>query len=439
MEILQPTVELTPEEIDAKQRKIDEASFQMYENTKEQTRKIMRAKKTKDGNRMYTDEQIEAQIKLIERSQADVIDDYVARGGNYSDLEALVGGKKKGRKKKVTDDEFEPVETIARPNKRREIDDREIEEDVERDINMLPKKSQGGNRETYDYIPLPSKGECYKSKIAKMPVAELTAYDENMIVAPNLYRDNLIIDTILEEKILNDTIDPADLLEGDRDAIILYLRANGYGVEYPITVTDEETGKQFDTIIDLSKIQYKPFKLKGDENGWFDYTLPVGGNEIKFKFLTHRDNLKLRKREELENVAVKKERLADFAERLNEFVENDEILDKVQKVKVNEGIRAIEDWANEIDEEEGVRYTHLVTNKLEASIMSVDGITDRKIIKKFVRSMSVKDSSSLRKYILENEPGVDYNFKIERPKELGGGSIDTFLQFDQYIFLNIAE
>ena len=210
-------------------------------------------------------------------------------------------------------------------------------------------------------------------------------------------------------------------------------------MDYPITVTDDATGKQFNTTIDLTKIKYKPFKLKGDENGWFDYTLPIGKNEIKFKFLTHRDNLKLRKKEEIEDVAVRKERLKEYADTLNEFLESEEDLDNAIRVKVSDGINAINDWSDSIDEENGIRYTHLVTNKLEASIMSVDGITDRKIIKKFVRNMNVRDSSSLRRYILDNEPGVDYNFTIERPKELGGGSINTFLQFDKYIFLNIAE
>ena len=64
-----------------------------------------------------------------------------------------------------------------------------------------------------------------------------------MIVSPNLYRDNLILDYILQEKLLSQEIDPMDLLEGDRDAIILFLRASGYGNEYPISATDEETGK----------------------------------------------------------------------------------------------------------------------------------------------------------------------------------------------------
>lgn len=70
--------------------------------------------------------------------------------------------------------------------------------------------------------------------------------------------------------------------------------------------------------------------------------------------------------------------------------------------------------------------------------MAVNGITDKQYIYDFIRRMSVKDSSALRKYIQQNEPGVDYNIEVERPASLGGGSMKTFLQLDQFLFLNIA-
>ena len=52
--------------------------------------------------------------------------------------------------------------------------------------------------------------------------------------------------------------------------------------------------------------------------------------------------------------------------------------------------------------------------------------------------MPVKDSLALRKYITENEPGMDFNIEVEKPESLGGGSQKLFLQFDQFMFLNIA-
>ena len=69
--------------------------------------------------------------------------------------------------------------------------------------------------------------------------------------------------------------------------------------------------------------------------------------------------------------------------------------------------------------------------------MEINGITDRQYIYNYVRNMSVKDSSALRNYISNNEPGLDFNIEIEKPASLGGGSMPMFLSLDQYLFLNI--
>ena len=127
----------------------------------------------------------------------------------------------------------------------------------------------------YDIIQLPSNGQTYKSKIDRVPVAYLTAYDENMITSPNLYRDGLVIDFLLKNKIMNKSINVDELVSGDADAIILFLRATSYGPDFPIVVNDPDTGEQIETTVDLTTLKPKDFKLVGDENGWFEYETPV--------------------------------------------------------------------------------------------------------------------------------------------------------------------
>ncbi len=417
---------------------IDRASYEMYEKTIAETVKNMKEKIDKDGNRIFPDDKIQEQVDLLKRSQEDIYDDYIARGGDPEELKK----KKRVRKTKsnITDSIAasisESVNNAPSP-KKEEKNVFKAEETFNRDLSFIPKKNSFENHESFDMIPLPSKGECYKTKTSKVPVSYLTAYDENMIIAPNLYRDNLIIDTILEQKVMSDEVATGDLLEGDRDAIILFLRASGYGNEYPITATDDVTGEQFDTTVDLSQIQFKPFNLKGDANGYFDYELPLSKDQIKFRFLSHQNNLDLQKFEEMENEVLKKARLSYFAGEIDEFIESDKTLDRAAKAKAREAVRTLENWSDSIDEEE-LLYTHSVTNRLEMSIMSVNGVTDRGYIRDYVRKMNVKDSSALRKYINENEPGLDYNLTIEKPESLGGGSMSVFLQTDQFIFLNIA-
>ena len=123
----------------------------------------------------------------------------------------------------------------------------------------------------YDVIPLPSDGQCYSHKIGRLAVAYLTASDENLIASPNMYRDGKVIDVILDRKILDKRVKANELCKGDRDAVILWLRATGYGNNFPITVTNPKNNKKYDVNFDLSTLKYLPFNLKGDKRSLFKY------------------------------------------------------------------------------------------------------------------------------------------------------------------------
>lgn len=412
-----------------KQMETLKCSYEMYEETKKTTLKSMKTATNEDGTKKFTQEDIDNEMKLIEEAQADVLMKYEMFGG---DPEELKKAKKKKTNKSIAKNVLDMVS--------KEIEEKTGEDNVTPIIeeNFLPSKQDYDPHNSFDVIPLPSKGECYKNKKSKIAVEYLTAYDENMIISPNLYRDNLILDYLVNEKVV-DNIDTGELLEGDRDAIILFLRASGYGNEYPITATDNETGVEFDTVIDLSKLKFKEFNLKGDENGWFDFKLPLSQRDVKFRFLTHKDMQTLDKVDEIETKRLMKERLRMIVETLDTFVENETNIDKNEKAKVRQAIRTIDNWQEGLDDDIALKYTHVVTNRLELQVMAVDGNTDRKYVREFVRNMSVRDSSALRKYIAANEPGIDYNIEIEKPESLGGGSMRVFLQLDQYLFLNVAE
>ena len=75
---------------------------------------------------------------------------------------------------------------------------------------------------------------------------------------------------------------------------------------------------------------------------------------------------------------------------------------------------------------------------LEMQIMEYDGNADRKFIHEAVKRKPSMDALKLRRYILDNEPGMDFNVEIKRPESLGGGSFTTFLEWDDTIFFNIA-
>ena len=431
---------ITPEEekiFIEKSLKQLKVSYDMYEETKRQTERKMKAKLNPDGTRKYTQADIDKEINTIEVAQNDVVEQYVGYGGKEEDI------RKKTRRKShvaAVDDISKVANEIAQTDaaNRQAINAARNETETHLEQEYVPKRSTFDAGATFDVVNLPSKGEAYKDKIKKVSVSYLTAYDENMIVSPQLYKDNLILDYILNEKLLSKEIDPMDLLEGDRDAIILFLRMNGYGNDYPITATDDITGKEFSTNVDLSKLKFKDFNLTGDSNGWFPYVLPESGIEIKFRFPTHRDTLILDRMRIAEDAKLRKESIENYVKSLDAFVEADKTLKSDEKTEVRQAIRRIEMWADNMDDDD-IKFNKSLTNRLNLLIMAVDGITDREYISNFIRTMRVKDSSSLRKYISENEHGIDYNITIERPASLGGGSFETFLQLDQFLFLNIPD
>jgi len=290
----------------------------------------------------------------------------------------------------------------------------------------------------YDVISLPSNGECYKNKIGRIPVSYLTAYDENIITSPNLYRDGLVIDYLLKNKIVNKDINVEELVSGDVDAIVLFLRATSYGVDFPVSVTDPDTGENIETTVDLSKIKTKEFKLKGDENGHFSYTLPKSGVEVKFKYLTRKEENDLRLLSRIESEGMNALDLKDANRTINNLLKADTILEPKEKSVILDATRKINDWIKKIEDRHEDKYNKAITNRMEMQIVAINGNYDREYVRKAIYNMPANDSLQLRRYMIENEPGLDFEVEIERPESLGGGSFKTFLEWNDTVFWNIA-
>ena len=395
-----------------------------------------------------------ASVKQIQRAQDEVIEHI-----NSIDPTALETSIKK-KKEKTQNDLFggtdlsifdfmdddkssAPVATSAPVEEKREVEPIETPS-----YDFTPRESVQAEPTTfsnidgnvqYDVIQLPSNGQCYKSKVDRVPVAYLTAYDENIITSPNLYKDGLVIDFLLKNKIVNNEINVDDLVSGDADAIILFLRATSYGAEFPIVVSDPETGEQIESIVDLTTLKPKEFKLIGDENGHFDYTLPITKAKVKFRYLTRKMEKQLKKITELENYGTKALTLDYEGDFISQMVETDEILTSAEKNTMRESLKVMKKWAESMRKRNDSSFTKIMTNTMLLHIVSINGNSDKGYIKKFVNSMPARDALMLRRYISDNKPGIDFDIEVKRPESLGGGSFKTFLNWDDSIFLNIAD
>ena len=289
----------------------------------------------------------------------------------------------------------------------------------------------------YDIISLPSGGECYPSKTKKLAVSYLTAFDENIITSPNLYEDNLVMDFLLKNKVVDKNFDVKNLVAGDADAIVLWLRATGYGPEMPVTVTDPE-GHEFGYTVDLSKLKYKKFKLKGDDEGLFDFETPLSHDKIKFRFLTRGDERKLDSLYNVDNTNAQKLVVVDHLNKIKNILAESKDVDNLNDAERIDLYNRLQAWVDRTKDGITAPYGHLITNRMEMNIVEVNGNRDRDFIHKYVMRMRSLDSLSFRKYVLDNEPGVNFEVEVERPASLGGGSFTTFLPWNDTVFLHIA-
>jgi hypothetical protein len=219
----------------------------------------------------------------------------------------------------------------------------------------------------FDVLPLPSRGLLYPGRPDSVKVEFLTASDENILTSPNLIRSGKVLDILLQKKIKSSEIPYEQMLVGDRNAIMIWLRATGYGEMYPVKMTDPATGEEFETEIDLSALGTKQLSAQPDENGEFSFDLPRSKKKIKFKLLTVADETAISKKTEQRNKATKS------------------------------------------------LISNALTYRLQAQIKEIDGNRDPNVIAKFIEVMPAYDSLKFREYSDEIEPGVELEVEVEGP------------------------
>ena len=395
-------------------------------------------------------------VKQIERAQQEVID-------HINSIDPTVLGTTKAKKtslsstaKKTTPQQnlFQDTDMsifdMLEDNEKARQEEAAIEaaESSATEIDMAPSDTTISNEATfnnmdttaqYDVIQLPSNGQCYRSKVDRLPVAYLTAYDENIITSPNLYKDGLVLDYILKSKVVNSEINVEDLVSGDADAIILFLRATSYGPDFPIVVNDPDSGEQIETTIDLTTLKPKDFKLIGDENGHFEYVTPIKKDRIKFRYLTRKQERQLKQVTEIESCGTKAHMLDREKETLSAALMNDKYISENDRKSMRVALKAMENWSKKLHEVNNSEFTKIMTNNMQLQIVAVNDNYDRDFVRRYINTMPARDSLMLRKYINDNKPGIDFTITVERPESLGGGSFSTFLNWDDSVFLNISD
>ena len=211
----------------------------------------------------------------------------------------------------------------------------------------------------HDVVQLPSQGIFYKNKKKSIKVGYLTASDENILMGGA----NDLTMTLLRAKIYEPDIKVEELLEGDVEAILIFLRNTGFGPEITLNVTDPVTKKPFKSNVLLDQLNI----INGqqpNEDGSFTTLLPKSQSTIKLKPLSYGEIIEIGK--------------------LAETYPQGRVVPKV-------------------------------TWRMQKEIIEVDGSTDKASIAKFVESMPISDSKFIRKFMNENEPRLDMTKTIIAP------------------------
>jgi len=218
-------------------------------------------------------------------------------------------------------------------------------------------------------VPLPSNGIIYSPDTVlygkdTIQIKAMTAKEEDILSSQAYIKEGTTINRLVESCIVDKDINVNDLLVGDRSALMISIRITGYGSDYQVKHTCNKCGTNNKVNVDLTSLKIKRLNTQPIKEGQnlFEYTLPVSGKKVLYKYLTSKD--------EEENLIRDKRR-----------------------------------------EKLGIKAEANVTEFLEDIILSIDGETDRLKIKHFILNMPALDSRKFRLAFKENEPGIDMKWE----------------------------
>ena len=220
-----------------------------------------------------------------------------------------------------------------------------------------------------ELVDLPSKGKFYSEghplyNQETIEIKYMTARDEDILTSPSLLKKGLAIDRFLQNVIRNQRINVSSLLTGDKNAILVASRINGFGADYTTKVTCPNCMAINEHTFDLDVVEhyqgddFEDHDVIGTDRGTFIIKLPRTGLEVEVRLLTSRDETEL-----TAQMQTKKKR------------------------------------SNAIE-------TNL-TDQLKKVIVSVNGVEDMQSIHQVVNNLPAYDSRYLRAAYVKCTPGLD--------------------------------
>jgi hypothetical protein len=214
-------------------------------------------------------------------------------------------------------------------------------------------------------VTLPSKGLAYPigHPLNNEEVVEIkcmTAKEEDLLTSRALIKNGTVISELLKSCMLNKSINPDEMLVGDRNALLIAIRITGYGDSYTAKVTCGHCGDSYENEFSLTGLKILPLSSTplSPNSNLFSFILPLSKKEVVFRLLTGQDEF------EISQESDRKKKIHILAD-------------------------------------------NAVTSRLFHSVISIGDEADKNKIRTMVSNMRAKDARALRKHIDSIEPGVE--------------------------------
>tara|TARA_R110002020_G_scaffold217811_1_gene425609 strand:+ start:672 stop:1481 length:810 start_codon:yes stop_codon:yes gene_type:complete len=150
------------------------------------------------------------------------------------------------------------------------------------------------------FVSLPTGGKFYPPEHPlhgkdSVEIKQMTTREEEILTNQSLIKQGLLTDRLIQSVLLDKEINPESLFIGDKNAILVALRIDGYGPEYNISVPCPSCNEVNNKEVDLSALGIKGVDdtIETTENGTFVVNLPRSGAKIELRLLTGLDEKKI--------------------------------------------------------------------------------------------------------------------------------------------------
>ena len=224
-----------------------------------------------------------------------------------------------------------------------------------------------------EIIPLPSQGVIYEEGTnlnmrERVEIRAMTAREEDILTNRAFIKSKSVISQLIKSCLIDKSVDPDNLIAGDRNALMVALRITGYGHEYDVEAECPACGERSKQTFDLSKLPIKNFSKQPVALGSnvFEFELPLTKKKVRFKYLNGHEE---------KEIAVIEERM----------------------------------------KKRGYQRSNAVTTRFQHQVISIDNISDKPKVQKFCQNMPARDSLALRKFMDRNEPGIEMKQHMSCP------------------------